>query len=226
MTITVLVVDDQPIVRDAFRVILDSYDDIEVVGEADDGDTAVVRARALRPAVVVMDVRMPRLNGIAATREIVMGATASRVLILTTFDLDEYVHDALRAGASGFLLKDATRDELAHAVRVVAQGDALLAPSVTKRLIAEFAGRRQAPTGLRARFETLTGREREVLQLVARGLSNGEIAAHLVVGDATVKSHVAHILMKLAVRDRVQATIAAYDLGIVDAARPAPPDHP
>lgn len=226
MTITVLVVDDQPIVRDAFRVILDSYDDIEVVGEADDGDTAVVRARALRPAVVVMDVRMPRLNGIAATREIVTGATAPRVLILTTFDLDEYVHDALRAGASGFLLKDATRDELAHAVRVVAQGDALLAPSVTKRLIAEYAGRRQAPAGLRARFETLTGREREVLQLVARGLSNGEIAAHLVVGDATVKSHVAHILMKLAVRDRVQATIAAYDLGIVDAARPAPPDHP
>lgn len=218
MTITVVVVDDQPILRDAFRTILDSVEDIEVIGVADDGDTAVKVVRSLRPAVVVMDIRMPRLNGIAATREILtQPVDPPRVLILTTFDLDEYVYDALRAGASGFLLKDATRDELAHAVRVVATGNALLAPSVTKRLISEFTGRRQPPAVQRDRLESLTTREREVLELIARGLSNSEIAATLVVGEATVKSHVAHVLMKLAVRDRVQATIAAYELGVVRA---------
>lgn len=218
MTITVVVVDDQPILRDAFRTILDSVEDIEVIGVADDGDTAVKVVRSLRPAVVVMDIRMPRLNGIAATREILtQPVDPPRVLILTTFDLDEYVYDALRAGASGFLLKDATRDELAHAVRVVASGNALLAPSVTKRLISEFTGRRQPPAVQRDRLESLTTREREVLELIARGLSNSEIAATLVVGEATVKSHVAHVLMKLAVRDRVQATIAAYELGVVRA---------
>jgi len=223
MTIRVLVVDDQPIVRDAFRTILDSYADIEVVGDAADGAAAVALSRSLRPHVVVMDVRMPRLDGIAATREIVgQDRDPPQVLILTTFDLDEYVYDALHAGASGFLLKDATRDELARAVRVVAAGDALLAPSVTRRLISEFTGRRQASAELRDRFESLTARERDVLGLLAQGLSNAEIAAHLVVGESTVKTHVAHVLMKLAVRDRVQAAIAAYDLGIAGEHAPTP----
>ncbi len=223
MTIRVLVVDDQPIVRDAFRTILDSYADIEVVGDAADGAAAVALSRSLRPHVVVMDVRMPRLDGIAATREIVgQDRDPPQVLILTTFDLDEYVYDALHAGASGFLLKDATRDELARAVRVVAAGDALLAPSVTRRLISEFTGRRQASAELRDRFESLTSRERDVLGLLAQGLSNAEIAAHLFVGESTVKTHVAHVLMKLVVRDRVQAAIAAYDLGIVGERAPTP----
>ncbi|MCC6339844.1 MAG: response regulator transcription factor [Acidimicrobiia bacterium] len=223
MTIRVLVVDDQPIVRDAFRTILDSYADIEVVGDAADGAAAVALSRSLRPHVVVMDVRMPRLDGIAATREIVgQDRDPPQVLILTTFDLDEYVYDALHAGASGFLLKDATRDELARAVRVVAAGDALLAPSVTRRLISEFTGRRQASAELRDRFESLTSRERDVLGLLAQGLSNAEIAAHLFVGESTVKTHVAHVLMKLVVRDRVQAAIAAYDLGIVGERAPNP----
>ena len=221
MTIRVLVVDDQPIVRAGFHTILENQADIEVVGEAEDGQEAVALTRSLRPDVVLMDVRMPRMDGIEATRQIMGGAGDAdgrpHVLILTTFDLDDYVYAALQAGASGFLLKDASRDELVHAVRVVASGEALLAPAVTRRLIAEFIGRpspsRGAPDD--SRLDTLTAREREVLLHLARGRSNAEIAAELILGEATIKSHVAHVLMKLDLRDRVQAVILAYELGLV-----------
>jgi DNA-binding NarL/FixJ family response regulator len=214
MAIRVVVADDQPLVRSGLRMILDAQPDIEVVGEAGDGHEAVALARSERPDVVLMDVRMPGLDGIAATREIAGPEVAEprAVLVLTTFDLDEYVYEALRAGARGFLLKDATREELASAVRVVARGDALLAPSVTRRLIEQMASRTPATE---VALDELTPREREVLLLVAEGLTNAEIAQRLVVGEATVKTHVARVLMKLGLRDRIQAVILAYESGLV-----------
>ncbi|HEU5082549.1 MAG TPA: response regulator transcription factor [Acidimicrobiales bacterium] len=214
--VRVAVVDDQELVRTGFRMILDVEDDIEVVGVAGDGDEAVELCRRTEPDVVLMDVRMPRVDGIEATRRLRDVGCPTRVLVLTTFDLDEYVFDALRAGASGFLLKDAPPDELVHAVRVVAAGEALLAPSVTRRLIEEFG--RAAPAAATAddtRLHRLTEREREVLQLMARGLSNTEIAEALFLGEATVKTHVGRILMKLEVRDRVGAVVLAYETGVV-----------
>jgi len=215
MTIRVVVADDQPVVRAGFQTILNAQPDIVVAGEAGDGAEAVEVARRLRPDVVLMDIRMPLVDGLEATRRLAGPGAEDpvKVLVLTTFDLDEYVYEALRAGASGFLLKDVQRDELAAAVRVVAAGDALLAPSVTRRLIADFA-RRAVPRSP-AVLETLTAREREVLTLVARGLTNAEIARELFVGEATVKSHLGHVLMKLALRDRVQAVILAHDVGLV-----------
>jgi len=215
--IRVVVVDDQHIVRTGFQTILDAQADIEVVGEAADGREAVELASRLRPDVVLMDIRMPVLDGIEATRRIAGPDVAEpvRVLVLTTFDLDDYVYDALRAGASGFMLKDATRDELLHAVRTVARGDALLAPAITRRLIADFLERAPAGRPTPAALDALTQREREVFELIARGMSNAEIATALIVGEATVKSHVAHLLMKLQLRDRVQAVILAYELGVV-----------
>ncbi|MEY2457092.1 MAG: hypothetical protein QOK06_2186 [Acidimicrobiaceae bacterium] len=217
MLIRVVVADDQPVVRAGFGTILGGQPDIEVVGEAGDGREAVVVAREARADVVLMDIRMPVLDGLEATRLLAGPGVQDpvKVLVLTTFDLDEYVYEALRAGASGFLLKDVTRDELVGAVRVVARGDALLAPNVTRRLIAEFArlGTGTAPSS--AGLDALTARERDVLELIARGLTNAEIAHRLIVGEATVKSHVAHVLQKLAVRDRTQAVIAAYESGLV-----------
>ena len=212
MSIRVLVADDQALVRAGFRMILEAQADLEVVAEAANGREAVEAAARLHPDVALMDIRMPEMDGLEATRRL---ADSVRVVVLTTFDLDEYVYDALAAGASGFLLKDVSRDELVHAVRVVAAGDAMLAPSVTRRLVAEFARQRPAPRPTPARLDVLTSREREVLELVARGLSNAEIAARLFVGEATVKSHVAHLLMKLDLRDRIQAVILAHELGIV-----------
>ncbi|MER7543375.1 response regulator [Actinomadura sp.] len=217
MTIRVVIVDDQGMVRAGFGVLLNAQPDIEVVGEAADGEEAVRRVAELRPDVVLMDVRMPVLDGLEATRRILGGAAgdAPKILMLTTFDLDDYVYAALRAGASGFLLKDASATELADAVRVVAAGDALLSPSVTRRLIAEFSrlGGPRAPS--RTRLDALTERETEVLALVARGLSNGEIAAKLVVAEQTVKTHFGRILMKLGLRDRPQAIVYAYEVGLV-----------
>jgi DNA-binding NarL/FixJ family response regulator len=217
MTIRVLIADDQGMVRTGFTVFLGAQPDIEVAGEAGDGAEAVEQAARLRPDVVLMDVRMPGMDGLQATRRIVetMGADAPRILILTTFDLDDYVYEALRAGASGFLLKDASAQQLAEAVRVVAAGDALLAPSVTRRLIAEFArlGAPRAPR--RERLGDLTERETEVLTLIARGLSNQEIADRIVVSEQTVKTHVGRILAKLGLRDRAQAIVYAYETGLV-----------
>jgi DNA-binding NarL/FixJ family response regulator len=219
VTIRVVVADDQPIVRSAFQTILDAQDDISVVGEAADGREAVAVCRRERPDVVLMDIRMPDVDGIEATQDLLgTNGVETRVLILTTFDLDEYVYAALRAGASGFLLKDATRDELVRAVRVIAAGDSMLAPSVTSRLIAAFA-RVGSSSVDPVTLDQLTARERDVLELMARGLSNSEIAAALFVGEATVKSHVAHVLQKLAVRDRTQAVIAAYESGLVQPGR-------
>ena len=224
MSIRVLVVDDQPLVRAGLGVILDAQPDLAVVGEAGDGLAAVDAAARLHPDVVLMDVRMPVLDGLEATRRILAGPGGCRVMILTTFDTDEYVFEALRAGASGFLLKDAPREELVNAVRVVAAGEALLAPSVTRRLIGEFARRRPPPGAGQSvqatqagpgALASLTPREREVVELLARGMSNAEMAATLYVGEATVKSHVAHVLMKLGIRDRVQAVIFAYENGLV-----------
>ena len=214
MSIRVLVADDQEMVRAGFRRLLESEAGIEVVGEASDGSEACEAARRLRPDVVLMDIRMPRLDGITATRRVTAEVPAARVLILSTYDLDRYVYAALRAGASGFLLKDAPAADLVDGVRVVARGDALLAPSITRRLIGEFA-RRPDPEAGPAELAELTGREREVLALVARGFSNAEIAAELVVAEATVKSHVGSILMKLSLRDRVQAVVLAYEAGVV-----------
>ena len=212
----VLLVDDQALIRAGFRMILDAEEDIEVVGECADGSQAVDSVKRLSPDVVLMDIRMPDMDGIEATRRIVAAdGERARVLMLTTFDLDEYVYDALRAGASGFLLKDVPAEHLVEGIRVVAGGDALLAPSVTKRLIHEFsrgaAGRRETPAAL----EELTPRELEVFKLMARGLANAEIADELVVSETTVKTHVAHVLMKLGVRDRVQAVVLAYESGVV-----------
>ena len=216
MSARVLIADDQALVRTGFRMILDAEPDIEVVGEAENGSEAVTLARSLQPDVVLMDIRMPEMDGIEATRQVVApgDGAAPRVLMLTTFDLDEYVYDALRAGASGFLLKDVPAEQLAAGVRMVAAGDALLAPSITRRLIEEFAAAPAAaapPPGL----DELTPRELEVFKLVARGLSNAEIAEQLIVGETTVKTHVTRLLMKLGLRDRVQAVVLAYEFGVV-----------
>ncbi|WP_367138243.1 response regulator [Saccharothrix sp. HUAS TT1] len=210
--IRVLLADDQNLVRAGFRSILDGEDGIGVVGEAGDGAEAVRLARRLRPDVVLMDVRMPALDGLAATREIT-ASTDARVVILTTFDLDDYVHGALRAGASGFLVKDTEPAELIHGVRVVARGDALIAPAITRRLIAEFAARAAHPDP-GPRLSALTEREREVMALVAAGLSNDEIAARLVLSPATAKTHVSRIMTKTGVRDRAQLVILAYESGL------------
>jgi DNA-binding NarL/FixJ family response regulator len=215
MTVRVVIADDQGMVRSGFTTLLNSEPDIEVVGEAVNGQEAVTRAVQLRPDVILMDVRMPVMDGLQATRQITAMDGGPRVLVLTTFDLDDYVYQALRWGASGFLLKDASAREIAEAVRVVAAGDGLLSPSVTRRLIAEFA-RMGAPRGpSRKTLQDLTERETEVLALVARGLSNAEIAGHLVVAEQTVKTHVSRILMKLGLRDRTQAVVLAYETGLV-----------
>jgi DNA-binding NarL/FixJ family response regulator len=213
MSIRVLIADDEEMVRTGFRLVLDREEGIEVIAEAGDGDAAVERASELTPDVVLMDVRMPQMDGIAATRRIVRSQPHSRVIMLTTFDEDEYVYDALRAGASGFLLKYAPADELVAAIRVVAAGEAMLAPSITRRLIETFANRDE--TRPDARVGTLTAREREILKLVAQGTSNAEIATTLFVSPATVKTHVAKILEKLSARDRVQAAAVAYQSGLM-----------
>jgi DNA-binding NarL/FixJ family response regulator len=212
--IRVLIADDQGMVRTGFTAFLGTQPDIEVVGEAADGLEAVERATELKPDIVLMDVRMPRMDGLEATRRI-LADVPTKILILTTFDLDDYVYEALRAGASGFLLKDASARQLVEAVRVVAAGEALLAPTVTKRLISEFArlGAPRAPTV--KRLSELTERETEVLALIAQGLSNGEIAGHLMLSEQTVKTHVGRILAKLGLRDRAQAIVFAYETGLV-----------
>ncbi|MGV9626784.1 response regulator [Streptomyces sp. NPDC003487] len=212
----VLIADDQQMVRQGFTVLLNTQPDIEVIGQAVDGLDAVAKVGELAPEVVLMDIRMPELDGIEATRRIKAATPAVKVLVLTTFDIDEHVYDALRAGASGFLLKDASADQLAEAVRVVAAGDALLAPGITRRLIAEFTrldGTPRAP--LKERVGVLTERETEVLALIAQGLSNAEIAERLVVAEQTVKTHVGRILVKLGLRDRTQAAVFAYESGLV-----------
>ena len=214
-----LVADDQELVRDGFCVILEAAGFV-VAGEAADGAQAVEIAARERPDVVLMDVRMPVMDGLEATRQITAGPDAPKVVILTTFDLDDYVYEALRAGASGFLLKDAPRADLIAAIRVVAAGDALLAPSVTRRLIESFARRPASAAPAPSRLSSLTPRERDILRLVARGHSNTEIAAELVVSEATVKTHVGHLLAKLGLRDRVQAVIVAYETGAVTPGQP------
>ncbi|MGA5315428.1 response regulator [Streptomyces pseudogriseolus] len=214
--IRVLIADDQQMVRQGFTVLLNTQPDIEVVGQAVNGLDAVEQVGELAPDVVLMDIRMPELGGIEATARITAATPQVRVLVLTTFDLDEYVYEALRAGASGFLLKDASAEQLAEAVRVVAAGDALLAPGVTRRLIAEFSRLDPRPrTPLRRRVGDLTERETEVLSLIAQGLSNAEIAVRLVVAEQTVKTHVGRILVKLGLRDRTQAAVFAYESGLV-----------
>ncbi|GAB3247193.1 response regulator [Kineosporia babensis] len=215
----IVVVDDQVMVREGFSALLAAQPDFEVVGAASDGVEAVHVTRTMLPDIVLMDVRMPNLDGIGATRQIMAlpGDRHPRVLILTTFDLDDYVFEALRAGASGFLLKDARADELVAAVRVVASGEGLLAPTVTRRLIEEFARRPAKDTRATERLRALTPRETEVLALIAGGLSNGEIAAHLVLGEQTVKTHVGRILSKMDLRDRAQAVVLAYESGLVRA---------
>jgi DNA-binding NarL/FixJ family response regulator len=215
VTIRVLIADDQALVRDGFGMILDAQPDIDVVAEAADGGEAIERARELRPDVVLMDIRMPGVDGIEATRRLLADDGAPRVLMLTTFDQNEYVYEAMKAGASGFLLKDVRREELVNAVRVVAAGDALLAPALTRRLIEDFVRRPPPGSAPAGPLAELTEREREVLRLVSRGLSNHEIADALVVSDATVKTHVARILSKLGLRDRIQAVVLAYETGFV-----------
>src|SRR5919198_224193 len=220
---SVLIADDQALVRAGFRMILDAEDDLDVIGEASDGAEAVKLARQLRPDVVLMDIRMPELDGIEATRRVAELGTDPpvRVLMLTKFDLNEYVYEALRAGASGFLLKDVPPEQLAAGIRIVAQGEALLAPSITKRLIQEFARATPATPEPPKGLDELTARELEVFKLVARGLSNAEIAQELIVSETTVKTHVARVLMKLDLRDRVQAVVLAYESGIAVPGRAA-----
>ncbi len=219
MTISVLLVDDQPLLRSGFRMILEAEDDMVVVGEAGDGDEAVELAMRLGPDVVLMDIRMPNTDGIEATRRIIAEKPDTRVLALTTFDLDEYAFGALRAGVSGFLLKDVRPTELTAAIRVVASGDAVVSPRVTRRLLDEYAHMSAVPGGVRPdrcpELAELTDREREVLDVMARGLSNAEIAARLYVSETTVKSHVGRILSKLGLRDRVQVVVLAYEIGLV-----------
>jgi DNA-binding NarL/FixJ family response regulator len=224
VTIRVLIADDQQLVRTGFRMILDGEPDITVVGEAVDGLRAVSLAHELQPDVVLMDIRMPGIDGIEATRRLtaIGPSQHAKVLILTTFDLDEYVFDALRAGASGFLLKDTPATQLTAALRMIAAGDALLAPTITRRLIEEFTARTRAlppPPGL----DELTARELDVFRLVAKGMSNAEIANELVIGEATVKTHVTRLLMKLGLRDRVQAVVLAYEAGVVSPREPKAP---
>jgi len=214
--IRVLIADDQALVRGGFHSILAGQDDIEVVGEAEDGNQAVELVEQLHPDVVLMDIRMPGLDGIEATRRLAARGVATRVLMLTTFDVDEYVYKAMKAGASGFLLKTAPPRQLADAVRTIAAGDALLAPSVTRRLVEQFVRRPPPGTTVPAALEELTDRERDVLKLLARARSNAEIAAELVVSEATVKSHVNRILTKLNLRDRTQAIVLAYECGLVE----------
>jgi DNA-binding NarL/FixJ family response regulator len=216
--IRVLLADDQALVRSGFQMILSSQQDIEVVGEAEDGRQAIDLTSRLMPDVVLMDVRMPVLDGLEATRRLVQLRTTARILILTTFDLDEYVYAAIRSGASGFLLKDVRPSQLVDAIRVVAEGEALLAPAVTKRLLERFAATLPTPEERAPALATLTERERDVLELVAIGLSNAEIAARLFLGETTVKTHVSSMLRKLELRDRVQAVVFAYEAGLV---RPA-----
>jgi DNA-binding NarL/FixJ family response regulator len=220
VTISILLADDQPMLRMGFRLVLDAQADMHVVGEAGDGAAAVRMASATHPDVVLMDVRMPGVDGIEATRRIVATASATRVLILTTFDLDEYAYSGLRAGASGFLLKDVPPPDLLSAIRAVASGDAVVAPSVTRRLLDAFLPHLPDPAGAPAarppaEVESLTSREREILGEVAGGLSNAEIAARLVLSEATVKTHVGRVLSKLRLRDRVQAVVYAYEHGLV-----------
>jgi len=219
MTIKVLIADDQALVRSGFRMILESRDDLEVVGEAGDGEQAIRLAGQTRPDVVLMDVRMPGLDGVSATARLTAAADPPKVIILTTYDLEEPLYAALRAGASGFLLKDVRPADLVEAIRVVAGGDALLAPTATRRLLDRFLVTDVTPAAATGSLDRLTEREREVLMLLARGASNAEIAGRLTVTEATVKTHVSAILRKLQVRDRVQAVVLAYDLGLV---RPRP----
>jgi DNA-binding NarL/FixJ family response regulator len=223
VSIRLLIADDQELVRTGFRLFLETRDDLEVVGEAGDGQEAVELARKLRPDVVLMDIRMPQMDGVEATARLTAAGIEPppRVLVLTTFDLDEYVFGALRAGAAGFLLKDAPRERLVEAIHVVHGGEALLSPSITRRLVEDFAARTPPLDPPAALLEELTPREREVLVLVARGYSNGEIAKRLVVTEATVKSHVGSVLLKLGLRDRVQAVVFAYEHGIVVAGDPS-----
>jgi DNA-binding NarL/FixJ family response regulator len=223
MTIRVLLCDDQALVRGGFRMILEAREDLQVVGEAEDGAQAVRLARQTQPDVILMDVRMPHLDGVEATRQIVAAGSPARILVLTTYDLDDYVYAAIRAGASGFLLKDVQPAQLAEAIRVIAAGDALLAPSVTRRLLGQFArtlpGPRFRPASP-ASLSALTERETEVLRLLAAGLSNAELAGRLYISEATVKSHVSSLLRKLGLRDRVQAVILTYDTGLVTPQQP------
>jgi DNA-binding NarL/FixJ family response regulator len=222
--IRVLIADDQALVRGGFRLILQAQPDMEVVGEAEDGRLALQLARELRPDVVLMDIRMPELDGIEATRRLGDSPDAPRVLMLTTFDMNEYVYEAMKSGASGFLLKDVRPEQLADAVRTVAAGDALLAPSITRRLIEEHVRRPPPGQGRPPELAELTERELEVLQLIAKGLSNTEIGGQLFVAEATVKTHVTRILAKLQLRDRVQAVVLAYESGLVQAGGPEPAD--
>lgn len=220
MTVTVLLVDDHALVRAGFRMILSAEDGLCVVGEAEDGAEAIQLARSLRPDVVLMDIQMPRLDGVEATRRIVADpATESSVVILTTFERDDYVFEALRAGASGFLLKNAPPEELLHAVRVVADGNAILSPSVTRRVIEQYAATAPASQSVKDELARLTDRERDVLCALAAGQSNAEAAASLYVGEGTIKTHVSHILTKLGLRDRMQAVVFAYESGLITPGR-------
>jgi DNA-binding NarL/FixJ family response regulator len=218
MSVRVLIADDQALVRAGFKMILEAEPEIQVIGEAEDGVEAVEMIKRLKPDVALMDIRMPRLNGLEATRQIVSsgnGDVTTRVLMLTTFDLNEYVYEALRAGASGFLLKDVPAEQLINGIQVVARGEALLAPSITRRLIEEFAKNQPVERATPKEVEELTAREMEVFKLIARGMSNAEVAAELIVSETTVKTHVARILMKLHLRDRVQAVVYAYESGLI-----------